>query len=166
MPRAVVLPSRLRAFHENAEVGAEAYYSSRDGAEVPLAADTYAERLVKYIPGEAVGFFLLISATDGISDTALAIFAAIGLVGAILWALNRNMLVKEGVRQPPLMVIIFTGAAFSAWALGTSIAVQELLGIGQQLAALIMLSVAFLLPATDDHASRMLGTRPLRKNAQ
>jgi drug/metabolite transporter (DMT)-like permease len=124
------------------------------GEEGVPEGDPYSERLVKYIPGEALTFFLLFSSLEDPDDLLLGVVTLVCAVGAVLWALNRNAQLPSVEAQPPGLLTIYTVIAFAAWALGTSPNLQQLIGWPQQTCAVIMGCVAFLLPAVDEAISR------------
>ena len=162
MSRAVVLPqlarsrqsSRGQSEDEEVVFGRGPEEASIPPTERSDQGDDYFARLVKYIPGEALAFFLPFSASEDISDGWLIGVTAVGLTGACLWASNRNALLEPALRQPTGRVLAVTAVAFAAWALGTSANLQDLVGIGQQYAAIVTGAVALLLPAVDEALAR------------
>lgn len=155
MPRAVVLPELAQAARgapvsdgqEREAYGSGPAGEADSGSGLP-SPDAYGERLVKYIPGEALAAFLPLS-TFVSSDVLLVALLAGCTVGAGLWAVNRNADLKPELRQPAGRVAGFAVVAFLAWAGGTSQGTQELIGLPPQAGAVVLTVVALILPAID-----------------
>jgi hypothetical protein len=85
-----------------------------DSPQVTLTADTYKDRLVKYIPPDVIGAF---TAIEGLLNGSKSPFAApLGWIVFIVISLTTPFyLVKIGGIRKPLQVCIST-AAFLIWA--------------------------------------------------
>jgi hypothetical protein len=161
VPRAVVLPSLVDAARGTSDEEDDVVFGARqapNGAPTPTHdADKYAERLVKYIPGEVLPFFLLLTSSASIPDELLILAIVAGGAGTVLYGINRNHALPAHEQQPTSHIVWFGVIAFAAWALGTSLNVQELVGVSQTFAAGIMAILAFLLPGIDDRIMQARG---------
>jgi len=151
MPRAPILPSLVQA----SSGGDNPTYA---GAPVPEP-DGYAERLVKYIPGEAIALFLPFASIKSISDPQLiAVLAAVAVL-TLLWAFDRNAKLDPQLRRPKGLVALWSLVAFAAWALGTSATTQQLVAWPPLTCAIILAVTAALMPKVDDLLTGWLASR-------
>lgn len=157
MARAVVSPTLFR-LHTTSGIRDTA--PGDDGAEpTGVSADQFAERLVKYVPAEALSFFIFATA---LFDRGGIVVGAgvVALIGAVLLALLARSDLPYDLRPPALMTVGLTGAAFLAWALGTSPALQDVLGVSAKVGAFALACAAFALPIVDESLMRVL--HPMR----
>jgi hypothetical protein len=143
MPRAPVLPALVKASRES---GSPLYAGGADGP----SSDGYAERLIKYIPGEAIAFFLPFASIEGITDGQLIAVLAVCAVIALWWALNREGRLVEDLKRPSWLVLIWSLIAFAAWAIGTSHATQHMLGWPALTCTIILAGSSVVIPMVDD----------------
>ena len=107
-------------------------------------ADDYASKLVKYIPGEVLAFFLpataLAAADTGLQWAALAI----GLVATAgyLYVYNR----RNNLPAPRPLYVALSGLAFLAWAFGTSAPTRGLIGLPDIYAQFVLLVAVLGIP--------------------
>jgi len=133
MPRTVV-PSRPAKYFDG---------------EQAQAGDTTAEKLVKYVPGETLAFFVPVAAALGTTHNGVLIAAMVaGAVGSVgyLW-LNARKLKKS--EQPLLHYYPLSIVAFIAWAIGTTPSVMKLVGIDDVAAGVVLACAVFLVPLAD-----------------
>lgn len=108
----------MRIVSEQLEVGGDANVSS----------DGYAERLRKYIPAEALSFWLAISNTIQIADGQvpkvglLWLFFVIGLVFTFAWTRRRT---TEAQKPTAWTQILISCGAFIVWAIVTGQALTD-----------------------------------------
>lgn len=117
--------------------------------------DGFAERLLKYIPGEALALIALITAGSSMSDGQVIALVAVGAIGQILWLQQRGAQL-DGPDRPSARFFVFALVAYLAWVLGTCPTVRELVDVDQTTAAIVMASVAYLLPLVDPIAHERL----------
>ena len=154
MPRAPVLPSLVKASTDENPTYA--------GAAAPEA-DGYAERLVKYIPGETIAFFLPFASITAITDGQLIAALVVAEILTLLWTINRNEKLPSDMHRPKLLVILWSLIAFPAWALGTSAEVQSLLDWPALTCTLILAGTAALVPLVDDRLTKLILSRRTRR---
>jgi hypothetical protein len=148
VPRAPLLPSLVKA----SNAGDNPTYA---GAAAPEA-DGYAERLIKYIPGETIAFFLPFASITGISDGQLIAALAVAEILTLYWALDRNAKLRGDLRRPKVLVALWSLIAFPAWALGTSATTQHLLSWPALTCTLILAGTASLIPAFDELIAKVI----------
>jgi hypothetical protein len=133
MPRTVVPPVGFR--------------SGQSGA---VGGDDYLVKLAKYVPAEALAFFVPLSGIVGDSrPTLLWIVLAVGAVGTVgyLWVAGQ----RADPDQRPLAHFYALGAlAFLAWALGTSATVPGLIGLDAMAGGVILGIAVFFIPLLDN----------------
>jgi hypothetical protein len=112
-------------------------------------ADGYKEKLIKYVPAEVLAFFVPVAAFVGSGEDGwlIAIFI-VGVIGT-LGILRRNNLQVPVDQRAPWWNYVLAVAAFAAWALATSAATAEVVGLDQKAVGLILAIAAFLIPALD-----------------
>lgn len=129
------------------------------GAEEVRAGDDYVQRLVKYIPAEAIGFVIFGTSFPNEKDGHVVAVVVVAAVGQLLWLFRRGQQVPQADR-PTARFYVLALIAFAAWALGTSPPVSELVGLDRTTAALILCSVAYLLPWIDPQTHAWLDPKP------
>jgi hypothetical protein len=131
--------------------------ASKRAADAPAGGDQLPEKLVKYIPGETLAFFVPVAAALG-SDrkgwlVAVTIVAAIGTV-AYLW----NSASSTPATERPLPhFYVLAVIAFAAWAIGTSPNIADLISVDDVVAGVILALAVFLVPLADGILNRVLG---------
>lgn len=140
MGRGLVYPS-----HQGARPKAQAAAPGGQ-AENP---DDYKTKLLKYIPGEVLAFFIPATAAIGSDEEGWLIAAFIvGAAGTILYLLMENRKVEQGKQAKPWSYLLAL-AAFTVWALATSPATANVIDLKQKNAGFILLFAAFIIPAVD-----------------
>jgi hypothetical protein len=137
MPRTVVPPVRLRG-----------------AARETAGGDGLPERLVKYVPAETLAFFVPLAPIVGPDrDALLVVVVVAALIGTVgyLW-LNGSRLEPDERPRPHFYAL--AGLAFLAWALGISTLVQDLVGVDEIAAAVVLAVAVFLIPLIDGVLSR------------
>lgn len=150
MPRAPILPSLVKASTDESPTYA--------GAAAPEA-DGYAERLVKYIPGETIAFFLPFASITAITDGQLIAALVLAEILTLLWTFSRNEKLPSDLRRPKFLVVLWALIAFPAWALGTSAEVQSLVDWPALTCTLILAGTAALVPLVDDRLTKLILSR-------
>ncbi len=127
-------------------------------AESP-AGDQLPEKLVKYIPGETLAFFVPIAAALGTERdgwlVAVLIIAAIGTV-AYLWN-SANSLPPDERPLPHFYGLAVV--ALACWAIGTAPNVASLISVDDVVAGVILALAVFLIPLADGILNRVLGPK-------
>ena len=161
MPRAVVVPALAKAVRREPDEDNPTFGGSggRSSGDLQEASDGYAARLVKYIPGEALVVFLPLSSVPGIKNGQLMLVTGGALLGAVVWAINRNARLEVALRQRWWLVGIYTVIAFGAWALGTSPNLDDLVGVAALTATIIMAIGAVVLPGVDELIAHAMVSR-------
>lgn len=113
-------------------------------------ADSYSERLVKFVPAEVLAFFVPAAANWADDDTALAVICIVGLIATPLYLWLRARDLDEKRQGHLAWYFTLSTVAFAAWALGTSAASSELLGLSPRTGTLILTLAAFLIPLLDE----------------
>jgi hypothetical protein len=111
--------------------------------------DDFPTKLVKYIPGETLAFFVPTAALLGEDRSALLVTVAlIGAAGNIgyLWYLGRSEPVD---RQPRAHFYILAVFAFVAWALVTAPNLAAMAGLDQVASSVILAIAVFAVPLID-----------------
>lgn len=121
--------------------------------------DNYADKLVKYIPAEVIGFFVptyaLATQVSGHWAQWLVLgLCALGTVGYLIIRAPKDA-------PPRLYFYVLALLSFFAWAIGTSDALIDLLRFGDQNSAklvgkLIVAAAVFLIPLTDSLLTKLL----------
>ncbi|MEO6196102.1 MAG: hypothetical protein ABIS20_24035 [Thermoanaerobaculia bacterium] len=125
--------------------------------------DSYADKLVKYIPAEVIGFFIpayaLATQVSGHWAQWLVLgLCALGTVGYLM--------IKAPKDAPPRWYFyILALLSFLAWAIGTSDALTNLLQTGNDentklVGKLILAAAVFLIPLIDSLLTRFLPPAP------
>jgi len=113
--------------------------------------DDYATKLVKYIPGEVLAFFLPAVAVAGTRPDLQWAAALIGLLatGGYLYVYNK----RKKLPTPKVWYVSLAMIAFIAWALGTSAPTRELVGMDDVIARFILLVAVLVIPGIDEWLS-------------
>ena len=119
-------------------------------------ADQLPEKLVKYIPGETLAFFVPMAAALGEDRkawlAAVLFVAALGTVG-YLW--NAASSAQANERPLPHFYVLAV-VAFAGWAIGTSPNVANLISVDDVVAGVILALTVFLVPLADGVLNRVL----------
>lgn len=114
-----------------------------------LPPDQLLGRVAKFVPGETLGFALpatlLLTA-----DWAVVSVAVVGLVGTPLWLRKRALREQPSNQQPPKRFYVVAMLAYVAWILAASSPLRGVLGVDEQVAALLVFCAVYLLPLVDD----------------
>jgi beta-phosphoglucomutase-like phosphatase (HAD superfamily) len=132
MPRTVVPPKEAKYLDAGATQG-----------------DSVPEKLVKYIPGEALAFFVPVAAALGTKHNSVLVAAVVvGGIGTVgyLWVVARKL---DATSRPLPHFYVLAVIAFAAWALATTASVQKLVGVDDTSAGVGLLFAVFLIPLTD-----------------
>jgi hypothetical protein len=127
--------------------------------DVVRRGDGYLERVAKYIPAEALGFVILGTSYPGIEALELATVVAVGAVGQMLWLYRKGDGLAE-LDKPTPRYYVLSLIAYGAWVLGTCPSVAALVGVDGSLAAIVLTSVAYLLPWIDPKTHAWLDPPP------
>ncbi|WP_433222663.1 hypothetical protein ACQP00_24085 [Dactylosporangium sp. CS-047395] len=139
MPRTVVPPARFRD----------------DGAP-PVGGDSFPERLVKYVPGETLAFFVPLAAFVGDGrEMLLVVVVLAGLIGTVgyLWLAGQRA--EEDERPLPHFYVL-AAVAYLCWAAGTASNVADLAGLDAIAAAVVLGIAVFIVPLLDEVGNRLL----------
>jgi hypothetical protein len=115
-----------------------------------LPADGYLDKLVKYIPAEVIAFFTPIAAFIGSNEGPIAVIAALGAVGTVMWTYGSA--IREKVprdQRPRWYSYVIAVLAYAAWALGISVGLRELFDLSDEWAGVILAAAVLLLPGFD-----------------
>lgn len=107
--------------------------------------DTYLSKLVKYVPVEGLAAFLPIAAFATGTVLRWTVFAVSLLVGVALIIAQA----RQKGEWPPLWYWPFVVIAFCAWSVGASQEFRDLLGVTDQVGAVVLALAATALPALD-----------------
>lgn len=142
MPRTIVPSGRARAVRGTLVRGP--------------AGDATPEKLVKYVPAEAIAFFLPATAALGPERRVLlAVVTLIAAIGALLylWLTARRL---ERHKRPLGYFYPLALLAFLAWAVGTSRNVAGLVHLDDISAGIVLLMAVFIVPLADDALATVL----------
>jgi hypothetical protein len=109
--------------------------------------DGLPEALVKYVPAETLAFFVPVSAAIGTGQEAGLI--AVMIVAALGSLLYLWVQAPKPPAAPKFYFYLLAELALACWMLGTSGAVQDLVGVGQTAGGVVLLSGTFLIPLAD-----------------
>lgn len=145
MPRTVVYPTLQRTKERPIEFGGSG--TEPPVTETGLRADTYAEKLAKFIPAETVAFFAPVASMMEERPPLLIAAAIIGALAtpAYMWTSARRL---SPELQPRWHFYVLSTIAFGAWALGTS-RLGSIIGIDSVTSAFILGTAVFVLPLID-----------------
>lgn len=165
MPRTIVYPSATQnkaAQTKGSEVRA-------DGNESTQSGDDYGDKLVKYIPGEVLAFFLpawALFANEGTSEAESTmtwrwIVFFVALVATVGYLLLRAPKQGETPAPPPWYFYVLSALAFVAWAIGTTDAGQVLFCLSSEVGSkFIIMAAVLLIPMIDGLLTRYLPPSP------
>lgn len=161
MPRVIIYPRARPEPTTSAEQ--RQLYGARGDEEVAaaasLVADDYASRLLKYIPAEALAFVVFGTSFSSERRGQVAAVAIVAAVGQLLW-LRRSAQSLPAADRPTWRYYLLSLIAYVAWVVGTSPKVRSLVGLHQTTAAIILGSVAYLLPSIDPATHSRLDPKP------
>jgi hypothetical protein len=114
--------------------------------------DQYLAKLAKYVPGEVTAFYI---GAYGLADSnaGRCVILIIGVLATPMWAFAFS------ARRLAAYFYLLSAAAFLAWAIGTSDVGNQLVGLGQSSARLILVSAAFGIPLVDEVLTKALVRR-------
>jgi hypothetical protein len=135
----------------------EAKQSTQAGeppAKAAGGADSYGDRLVKYIPAEVLVFFLAAAGQWGTHDAFLVVTLVLAVVFTpiVIYAASPG-----GLRWYTVLLAVI---AFGAWAVGTSANTDRLVGLPVDQAPFILTAAAFAIPAADKALGKALRGNP------
>ena len=111
--------------------------------------DGFKEKLLKYIPGEVVAFFVPVTAIAGTDEDAILWVALVaGVIAAPVYLYIGSLDVPRA-RRTRGWAYVLTVVSFLAWAFATSQPTADLIGIDQGLAGVILAVAALFIPAID-----------------
>lgn len=124
--------------------------------------DTYAERIVKFIPGEVLAFFVPASAAAVAGGAAAQLFILlVGLVGNVLYLRYAARRLPPGKQVLPHYFAI-SSWAFLIWAFATNAGLADVLpealafGVPNAVSlGLLLIATVFLAPAVDEELARL-----------
>ena len=116
--------------------------------------DSYSERLVKFVPAEVLAFYILVATQFGSRQGLLIASLVIGTAATPLYLWIRNGALPPEQQARPHYFLLAT-LAFLAWAIGASPRTGELLGLGEDVSAYVLLAAAFLIPLADQAIQRL-----------
>ena len=109
-------------------------------------ADAYADKLVKYIPGEVIAFYLPVYGyIAGTSKLAEWVVLAIGIIGTLVYLMARS----DRSNMPRWYFFVLAIIAFICWAIGTSSVGTDLWGMPTMWTKIALASTIFLVPGID-----------------
>lgn len=112
--------------------------------------DGISEKIIKYVPAETLAFFVPATAAAGADEEGWLIVALIaGALGNFGWLWLSAQSITEEAKRPLRHFYVLAIVAFGCWAIATSPAVAELIGVGDVAAGLILLLGVFLIPLAD-----------------
>lgn len=111
--------------------------------------DDFSSKVLKYVPGEVVAFYVPITALAGANDhTILGVALAAGLIATPLYQLISARKISAE-RRARWWAYVLGMVAFAAWALATSSATAALFDLSQKLTGVILAVAALFIPALD-----------------
>lgn len=134
------------------QAAASAAATSAGGA---AEGDGLPEKLIKYVPAEALAFFVPVAAAIGTGkESALIAAIIVAAVGSplYLWVAASKATAAE---KPKLHFYILAEAALVCWMLGTSGSVQALVGVSATVGGVVLAGAAFLVPVIDEALTKV-----------
>jgi hypothetical protein len=127
-------------------------YGAATGDAGSAPADGFPEKLAKYVPAEALAFYVPIVALTAVKDQLSTLLAvtAVGVAGTILYLYNRAKKVNPPDRRPRWWFYVLAGVAFVAWAVGTVPEIVGLSGLPVVIKDLAVPVAVFIIPAIDE----------------
>jgi len=125
--------------------------------DVTKPVDGYLDRLIKYIPGEAIAFYTpIVAGASQAGWKGQAVLIAVGLIGDFLYLSYHARRVPVEKRPLPHYYVLSL-IAFIVWAISINSALATSLNLDQFWKGLLLAGTVFLLPALDDElAARRL----------
>jgi hypothetical protein len=117
--------------------------------------DRYGDKLVKYIPAEALAFYLpmyTLMKDQGPGSRYAAFIVAV--LGVPLYLFTRS----DRSSPPNWYYYVISVLAFVAWAIGTSTLGQDLFALSEVSSKFVTGCAVFLLPAVDALLTRLKGS--------
>lgn len=161
MIRAVVYRDRADRGPDDADES-PVYGRTEPSPQVPEVApspDGYLSRIIKYIPGETLALVLPASLIPGLDDWHLWLIAIAGLIGTPLWLRFTARRQLPPHQQPHLRFYAIALLAYCPWIFASSTPVRDVIGIDQELTAVLLFLAAYFLPLLDDQLDD--ATRPV-----
>jgi len=118
-------------------------------------ADSYAEKLVKYVPAEVLAFALPAAALNAGNDNWLKAIIIAGFVAVPLY-LIASARSKPPSQRPPAPYYLLSALAYLPWILGASPSVSGMTGWGQAPTTTILMVAVLFIPVMD----QLLDTPP------
>jgi hypothetical protein len=113
--------------------------------------DSFKEKLLKYVPAEAVAFYVPAYAIAKDHGTAWCwTILIIGLVGTILYLLGT----ADSAKPAHWYFYVLSGVAFLVWAVTTSSVEADLFKLEEWIAEILILIAVFLIPIIDNVVTR------------
>jgi hypothetical protein len=113
-------------------------------------ADTYREKIVKYIPAEVLAIVVLLATSStNVGDWAVWVVAILGLVFTPIYLWNSAKKENEADR-PRFHFFVLASIAYIAWLLGTSDATREVTSVPDATGEWILGLAAFVIPGIDE----------------
>jgi hypothetical protein len=111
-----------------------------------------ADKLVKYIPGEVIGFYVLAYAYVQVGpDWAQWLVLGLAVVGTPAYLFARS----DSTNPPRWFYYVLAVLAFVGWALGTSSVGADLFGLPDFVSTLAVFLAVFLIPLADELLTRL-----------
>jgi hypothetical protein len=111
--------------------------------------DGYTERLSKYIPAEVLAAFIPLVGLGTDRSLLLLIAFVIGLAATVMYLYIHARGEADPIKRPRWFFYLFAGAAFVAWAIGTSDPIRALFGWDTVTARFTLAIAAFAIPILD-----------------
>lgn len=111
-----------------------------------VPADTYTEKLVKYVPAEIIAFYVPAYALIGKTATGAAVTLAVGAIATFVYL---QWQVRREPKKQPWTFYVLAVLAFFGWALGISTVGTVLFGLTAEVSAFILLVLVLAIPALD-----------------
>ena len=122
--------------------------ADREAPELILEKDSYGDKLLRYIPAEVIGFYIL--AYPFMKDQGRAwqiIVFLVTLVGLLGWLIVRA---RAEETKPRWWFFLLSAIAFVAWAIGTSTVGSDLFLLSQKMSQFTVMVAVFLVPLIDE----------------
>jgi len=119
-------------------------------------ADTWGDKLVKYIPAEVIAFYVpMYALVESAQPWAAWLVLGLGALGTLGYL--RVFLVPPG--PPRFYFYVLSVVAFAAWAVGTSSIGSRLWHMPTWAEEVTILAAVFLIPLTDELATMLTDKR-------
>jgi hypothetical protein len=122
--------------------------------------DDLPTKLVKYIPGETLAFFVPAAALIGSDrDGLLVAIAIVGTIGNVGW-LWYSARPEPATKRPRTHFYVLSVIAFVVWALVTAPNLADLISLDEVAAAVLLMAGVFLIPLADGILNALGGQSP------